>query len=258
MGDCTHTLAPTSEELLQFAIEADSLPAEKRMHLENCPTCQQQLKAYLRFDNALVARFYRRFCPDGAQITLYCENLLPPAEQSRIAAHILDCPLCTLDVAYTRRFLREVPVELTSTSTLSGTLRRAFGILTKQQAQPAQGMVLRQTAGEGAGNTWPRQYHIDGLDLSLHLARAANGEQMLLGILTSAKDAEQVDVFEGAGAELYAGHLFADLAPEAKPSAQTLINDLGNLLFQPVSSGDYLLIIHLPDQDVVIEQITID
>lgn len=251
-------LAPTSEELLQFATEADSLPAEKRMHLENCPTCQQQLRAYLRFDNALATRFHRRFCPDGAQITLYCENQLTPAEQSRIAAHILDCPLCTLDVTYTRRFLREVPAELAAISTLSGAVRRTFGILTKQQARPELGLVLRQGAGEGSRSAWPRQYHIDDMDLSLHLARAANGEQMLLGILTSANDAELVDVFEGAVAELYAGRLFADLAPEETARAQTFINDLGNLLFQPVSGGEYLLIIHLPDQDVVIEQITVD
>jgi hypothetical protein len=258
MGDCTHTLALTGEELLQFAIEAESLPAERRMHLENCPTCQQQLREYLHFDDALVARFYRRFCPDGAQITLYCENLLPPAEQSRIAVHILDCPLCTLDVANTRRFLREVPAELAPTSTLSGTLRRTFGILTKQQARPAREIVLRGETGEGTGNAWPRQYHIDGIDLSLHLARATNGEQMLLGILTSADDTEQVGVFEGAVAELYAGRLFADLAPEGTPRAQTRINDLGNLLFQPVSGGEYLLMIHLPDRDLLIEQITID
>jgi hypothetical protein len=254
MGDCPHTSAPNSEELLQFAIEADSLPAEKRIHLDQCPTCQQQLREYLRLNNALVAHFYRRFCPDGTQITLYCENLLPPAEQSRIANHILDCPLCTLDVANTRRFLREVPAGVATTPTPLSTLRRAFGILTKQQAQ----LVVRREIGEVSENAWPRQYRIDGTDLSLHLSRASSGEQMLLGILTSADNAEHVDVFEGAAAELYAGPLFAEPAPEKAPRAQTQVDDLGNLLFRPVSSGEYVLVIHLPDQDLIIEQITIE
>ncbi|HEX7735116.1 MAG TPA: hypothetical protein VF458_09635 [Ktedonobacteraceae bacterium] len=258
MGDCTHTSAPTDEELLQFALEADSLPAEKRLHLENCPTCQRRIGEYQHFDDALVARFYRRFCPDGARLTLYCENSLPPDEQSQVAVHVLDCPLCALEVAHTRRFLREVPAELAPASTLAGTLRRTFGVLTRQQAQPAREIVTRGETGEGTGKTWPRQYRIDSIDLSLHLARATNGEQMLLGILTSADDTEQVNVFEGAVAELYAGRLFADLAPEETPQAQTLINDLGNLLFQPVSNGEYLLLIHLPGQDLLIEQITID
>jgi hypothetical protein len=254
MGDCPHTSAPSSEELLEFAHEADSLPTEKRIHLEQCPTCQRQLREYLRLDNALVGRFQRRFCPNGIQISLYCENLLSPAEQSRIANHILDCPLCTLEVANTRRFLQETSLTLAKASLPFITNHRVFGILVKQQAQ----LVARSESNEAAEKAWPRQYHIDGIDLSLHLSRAGNGEQMLLGILTSTNNTEHSNLFEGAATELYTGGVLADLSSGATPSTQAQIDDLGNLLLRPVSSGEYVLLIHLPDRDIIIEHITID
>lgn len=254
--DCPHASAPTGEELLSFALDEDTLPAEKRAHLEQCATCQRRLAAYIRLDEALVARFYRRFCPDGMQVSLYCEELLPADERVRIAGHILDCPLCAAEVADTRRFMQDAPLEAATGFSPLSAARRVIGVLTRQQAQ----LVTRGEGNNVPANAWPRQYRAGGIDLSLHLSRASNGDQLLLGILTSADSAESVDMFEGARAELYVGSSLAGVEEQASQEVaqQTQVDDLGNLVFNAVPNGNYVLVIHLPDQDVVFEQITIE
>ena len=254
--DCPHASAPTGEELLSFALDEDTLPAEKRAHLQQCAACKQRLTAYIRLDEALVARFYRRFCPDSMRISLYCEDLLPADERVHIASHILDCPLCAAEVADTRRFMQDAPLAATTGFSPLSAMRRVVGVLTRQQAQ----LVTRGERNSVQENAWPRQYRADGIDLSLHLSRASSGDQLLLGILTSADSAESVDMFEGARAELYAGLFLADIEqqPSQEPIRRTQVDDLGNLVFNAVPNSDYVLIIHLPDQDVVFEQITIE
>ena len=80
---------------------------------------------------------------------------------------------------------------------------------------------------------------------------------MLLGILTSIN--ESVDTFEGNNAELYSVPYIADIeqAPLQNPLRRTQLDDLGNIVFPSVPLGNYTLIIHLAEQDVVIEQITV-
>jgi anti-sigma factor RsiW len=254
--DSPHASALTGEELLSFALDENALPAEKQAHLQECPVCQQRLAAYTRLDEALAARFYRRFCPDAMQISLYCEDLLPADERMRLASHILDCPLCAAEVAETRRFMRDAPLKPEAGFAPLSAARRVIGVLTRQQAQ----LVTRGEESTMPENAWPRQYRADSLDLSLHLTRASNGDQLLLGILTGAGNEESVDMFEGARAELCAGSFLTDIEqPSSLQSVrQTQVDDLGNLVFSAVPNGHYVLVIHLPDQDVIFEQITIE
>jgi hypothetical protein len=82
---------------------------------------------------------------------------------------------------------------------------------------------------------------------------------MLLGILTSVDNQESVDAFEGAMAELYAKtDIEKGEAEEAQPICGAIVDDLGNIVFASVPLGAHTLILHLPDQDVVIEGLTIE
>lgn len=257
MANCSHSSAPGDEELVRFAAEEDSLPLEKREHLEQCPVCQQRLAEYTRLNDALVERFYRGFCPNGVQLSLYCEDLLAAEERTSIANHVLQCPFCTAEIAYTRRFMQNAPAVIETGFSPGSVIRRVIGVLTRQQAQ-----VVKQLRNEGKSpeNAWPRQYHADGIDLSLHLSRVSSGEQMLLGILTSVNSAESLDVFEGAEAELYMGSYLDKIEQQTllQPIQQTQMDDLGNLVFKAVPAGDYTLVIHLPGRDVIIEGVVIE
>jgi len=265
--DCLHSQAPNDEELLSYALDGEALPAQKQAHLDQCDLCQQRLAGYKQVNASLVSHLYRRFCPDGLQLSLYCENLLPNDEKIRIATHVLDCPLCTKEVAETRRFMRDAPLRTSPASSLveagrrfveellaPSPARRIFATLVRQQAQ----LVMRN-GNSSANKGWPRQYRAESIDISLHLSRASNGAYMLLGILTSADNAETVDAFEGARAELYPAPFERGNAEGLVkiPLCEATVDDLGNIVFNAVPIGEYILLIHLPNQNIVIEGITI-
>jgi hypothetical protein len=126
--------------------------------------------------------------------------------------------------------------------------RRLFATLVVQQAQP----VTRDMA---PSTGWPRQYRAETIDLSLHLSRAANGETMLLGIITGADPDMTVETFEGVEVALYSAPVVSEEAPS--PFLSTQVDDVGNILLEPVPAGNYFMIVRLPDLEVVIEGLNI-
>src|SRR5207247_3263012 len=193
--------------------------------------------------------------PSGTLLSLYCAELLRDEERTRLASHVLDCPLCTAEAAVTRRFMAQPLLEPSREAAPLAAARRIYATLFRQQAQ----LVLRNgdTVSEKA---WPRQYRAEAIDISLHLSRASNGDYMLLGILTSADNTESVDAFEGAQAELYAAQKDGSIE-ERKPEeaiCRAVVDDLGNIVFSGVPVGEYTLVVHLPDQEVIIEGINIE
>src|SRR5258708_15631209 len=233
MMDCLHPIAPDDEELLRFALDEEALPEEVNRHLQECTNCQQRLARYKNVHSLLVSRLYRHQCPDELQLSLYCADLLPADERVRIANHLLDCPLCAAEVADTRQFLavpdRELlPAPAISFHGLHAAARRIFATLTQQRGQ----LVLRSEEAEGV---WPRQYHADSIDLSLHLSRTSSGEYMLLGIITD--PTESIEAFEGMAAELYPARGGKDSSPAHKPLPPEHAHALRPTAFPPVPAS---------------------
>lgn len=256
--DSLHTLAPSNEELLSLAYDEGALPEEKREHLEQCEVCQQRLATYRRTNSRLLAKLYRSACPGAVELNYYCLGVLPQEERVSIASHLLDCPACAGDVAEIRRVQAAFEPFPPAAFSLRTAARRLFATLVVQQAQP----VTRDMA---PSTGWPRQYRAGTIDLSLHLSRAANGETMLLGIITSIDPAEPVDAFEDTRVELYrAPGLVADEKEEgqgyeeaAVPLLTTEVDDVGNIMLEDIPAGDYVMLIHLSDREVIVEGLTI-
>jgi hypothetical protein len=167
---------------------------------------------------------------------------------------LLDCPLCAAEAADTRKFLAEadrdlLPAPAISLNGLHAATRRIFATLTQQRAQ----LVVRGDAAEGI---WPRQYHADSIDLSLHLSRTSSGEYMLLGIITD--PTESIEAFEGVAAELYLTPGGKDSDRAEKPLLRERVDELGNIVFSAVPVGEYVMIVHLPGREMVIEGLTIE
>ena len=62
-------------------------------------------------------------------------------------------------------------------------------------------------------------------------------------------------------AELYSapGPLAANgNKPAEPPLLSTQVDDLGNIVFKPVPTGQYIMIIYLPNRELVIEDLTIE
>lgn len=248
--ECLHPVAPDDEELLRFALDGEALPEEVNRHLEQCTNCQQRLARYKNVHNFLVSRLYRYQCPGDLQLSLYCADLLSADEQISIAHHLLDCPLCAAEVVDTRQFLAEMDRDLQpfSLNGLHSATQRIFATLVKQQAQ----LVVRGDASEAA---WPRQYHAGTIDLSLHLSRTSSGEFMLLGIITD--PTQSIEAFAGLTAELYPATGGKDAGRSQAPLLREQIDDIGNIVFSAVPVGAYVMIVHLPRRELVIEGLTI-
>jgi hypothetical protein len=255
--DCLNSKAPTDEELISFALDDEALPAEANNHLQQCETCQKRLASYKQVNTYLLSHLYRSQCPSGEELSLYCADLLPAEERVRIANHILDCPLCTNEVTETRKFLRTLDVELPVSSFSPRALLRPIFATRVLRTQPQ----LAMRGGDASETPWPRQYKAEAVDLSLHLSFTSKGERMLLGIITSVDPAENVDIFEGVAAELYT--VPWPLAvngdkPAEPPLLRTQVDDLGHIIFKPVPTGQYIMIIYLPNRELVIEDLTIE
>src|SRR5260221_6345939 len=229
--DCQNSIAPTDEELLSFALDGEALPGAARTHLEQCATFQQRLTRHDQANAYLISHLYRSQCPTGEQISLYCADLLPEDERTRIANHVLECLLCAAAVEDTRRFLRVPDIELPSPSLSPRNLVRR--IFATRVVRPQLQFAVR---GDPPETTWPRQFKAESVDLSLHLSRTSSGEPMLLGILTSTDPAESVDALEGVPAELYNEPLPVNGdEPSAVPLLRAQVNDRATVAFKPVS-----------------------
>ncbi len=256
--DCLNPIAPTDEELINFALDEEVLPEEANNHLRQCETCQKRLATYEQANTYLLSHLYRSQCPSGEELSLYCAGLLPAEARVRIANHILDCPLCTKEVTETRSFLRTLDIEFPVFSFSPRALLRPIFATRVLRTQP---QFAVRGGGDASETPWPRQYKAESVDLSLHLSFTSKGERMLLGIITSIDPAENVDIFEGVTVELYTAPLPVPAngdRPTSPPLLRTHVDDLGHIVFKPVPGGQYIMIVYLPDRELVIEDLTID
>lgn len=254
--DCLNEIAPGDEELIAFALDGEALSQEAQAHLAQCEICQQRLKRYQYTHAALVSHLYRSQCPDATELSYYSAGGLSVERRQIVAEHILDCPLCQIEVEEARRYLQEQPIEIPALPRTTHKLaHRIFATLV---ARPQPQFVMRSDA---QATSWPRQYKAEAVDLSLHLSRTGSGEHMLIGILTSSDPDEDIAALEGVEAELYTAPLPTTAnghTPRKTPLLHTRVDDLGNVVFKPVPSGEYIMILQLPGREVIIEGLSIE
>ena len=132
----------------------------------------------------------------------------------------------------------------------SALVRRVFATLVKQ---PEMQLALRSDASE---SIWPRQYRAESVNLSLHLSRTSNGEHILLGLLTSTNPDEDVEALADVPTELFTSPWSADA--QAAPLLRKEVDDMGSVVFTPVPAGEYVMVIHLPGREMIIEGLVIE
>jgi hypothetical protein len=249
MINCPDILAPVDEDLLSLVYNEGVLSTPERAHVDQCPLCQRRLASYSDMNHKLLAKLHRGLCPSAVRLNYYCLGVVPAEEHVSLASHLLDCPRCADEVAEIRRVQAAFEPFPVAPPSLGTVVRRLFATLVVQQAQPITRSAMQSTG-------WPRQYQAGTLDLSLHISRQSNGEAMLIGILTSSDANITVDAFEGIEARLYTAPGPLNGA-SAEPLLTAQVDEIGNLLLEPIPAGAYIMLIHLPDQEIVIEGLTI-
>ncbi len=262
MTQCLRPLAPTDEELLRHALDEESLSIAAKEHLEQCTLCQQRLANYTTTNDLLLSRFYRSQCPNATLLSHYCIGMLSIDEATKVASHLEICPLCSNEVAETRLVLatfEPFPDEHSSTPSSI-----QYIVASPIPWQPQS--LIWDPSGHEQEQRWPRQYQADAVSISLHLTRNKQGAIFLLGLLSSAT--EHLELLAGAKVELYSAHnSFPFSAGEDAselsgseprgPLLSTQIDELGHIVFPSVPPGFYLMIIYLPETEVVIEELNI-
>ena len=261
MMDCFNSMAPSDEELLRLALDEVPLHSIAKEHLEHCTICQQKLAQYRRTNSYLLSKLYRSQCPTATRLNLYCAGMLPDDESRGIVHHIAECPLCTHEVIDIRRMLAGFePFPLVEkTSSMRTVLKRIIATLVPWQPQ----LVTRSGALDAR---WPRQYSAEKINISLHLSRGSKGEIILLGLFTSEGPDETIEELEGISVDLYpAPNPSVSLheneqqdTPREEPVLSTRIDDLGNVVFKAVPTGEYIMIARLPESELVIEGLVIE
>ncbi len=259
MMNCLDSMAPNEEELLRYALDDEPLRIGAKEHLEQCSRCQQRLAAYKQTHASLLSRLYRSQCPSATQLNHYCINLLPTDDMFQITDHIKICPLCAAEVLDIRHFLADFDPFPAPMQTFSP-MRAARQILASLVPWHPE-MVTRTMSPEPQDRSWPRQYRAGSLNISLHLSRNSGGEMILLGLFSSINANESVEDLEGVPVELH--HISTATVEQDGARIGTLlmctsIDDLGNIVFKSVPVGDYVLIVHMPDSELIIKGLTIE
>lgn len=268
MDNCVNSMAPNDEELLRHVLDEEPLSTDAQEHLANCSICQQRLADYDQTNSFLLSKLYRTQCPSATQLNFYCAgDILSMDETLHITEHLKECPLCYAEVVDIRAILRdfnpfseEDADALAALRNMPKLLRRIVASFVANKPQ----LAVRGQSSQGQ-TVWPRQYRAESVNISLHLSRAANGDIMLLGLFTSDDSAVSVDAFEGAVSELYLAPIpmsMPELASQdgspSQPLMKTTVDDLGNLAFKSLSPGEYVMIVRLPESEIVIEGLNID
>ena len=264
MTQCLRPLAPTDEELLRHALDGETLSIVAKEHLEQCTFCQQRLADYTSTNGLILSRLYRSQCPVATTLSHYCIGMLSMNEAMDVASHLELCPLCSNEVAETRLLLatfEPFPEEHLPASSTAHIIASPI----PWQPQP----ITWNGSDYAREQLWPRQYQADTISVSLHLARDQQGAILLLGLLSSINGAEHIELLKGTKVELYRAHASAAfpareeyvpdfINPEIQgPLLATQVDELGHIVFKSVPPGLYLMIIYLPETEVVIEELNI-
>jgi hypothetical protein len=244
---CLNTMAPCDEDILKYVLDETPLSREARVHIEQCPACQQRLANYKDINSFLISSLYRHECPDSMQLSLYCAGELSKEESAPITAHIRVCPLCAQEVADTRRFLAETELTDGPTETLEETVRRIVATL----LPPPPALVVRSTA---KATGWPRQYRAEAYSLLLDLSANKQEKYTLIGTLTHQNETLSLEMFEGKEVEL---HLLADDDQLYRPIASTQIDDMGSFVLHAIPAGTYRLLVNLDDCELEVDGLPI-
>ena len=236
------------DDLVIAAWDANALTAEARQHLAECPTCSERAVSYRRLGKQLTTQLYRWDCPTTQEISDFAAGALKGKRRRALASHFRRCPRCSEELQVSLEFL--APAASPSLAPLPLPLPETTRprLIARLLPQRAPGAGLAGVRGGETGDGWPRQYEVEGISLSLHRAAPAAGSSgaMLLGLISRAEAAP--DVFEGVEVRLRAAGVLDEPALIVEQ-----IDDLGNFMLSPVPTGQFDLLIALPQGDLVIE-----
>src|SRR5215217_4872526 len=205
---CIDPAAIADDDLIAFA---RGEPSAAAAHIDRCPACRAEARAYARLEPLLEERLFRRSCPETLTLGEYALDLIEPAQRTRIAAHLVECPHCRGEARDFGAFLAE-PDAPAAAPGLLGALRRILAV-----PLPPLNALAAGLRG-GGGPEEDVTYQAEGLHVIVTVQRGARpAERTIAGMVQSDQP------IEGAPVRLFGGDRL--LSTEA-------VDDLNTFLFQ--------------------------
>ena len=232
---CTRPEPVPVEDLVAYAY-GEATP-ELVAHIETCPACREAAGEYTQLQRELGARLYRFDCPTPQTLGEYTLHLLAAEEQTRVAGHVRDCPLCAAELRTLRDFLAS---ELAATvPSLMTRIKRTIATLVAPPAAAYAGV-----RGAGAAT---RTYRAGAIVITVDPGAGARRARLpVTGLIWR----------EGGAMEELAGSQVRLIAADGTAHT-TQLGALGDFDWEAVAPGTYRLEAALADHLVVVEELRV-
>ena len=183
------------------------------------PALQARTTALAAAAGALQRRLYRAVCPSSLALGEFGLGLLTGADRAAVDDHVRHCPLCSAELALSRRFLASSAALIDHLAT---GLRTVAAVL-QGGAGPLPGLAY----GLRGSDDGPRLYEAGDFQISIEVQDDGADRRALLGLLLG----EHVDGWE------------AVLLNGDEVAATVALDDLGNFGFHALPAGEYALLL---------------
>jgi hypothetical protein len=227
------TSHPGAEDLMAYG--DGEAPASVAAHVATCSTCAEQASSYAQVEIGLKRALFRFDCPDAHTLGEYQLDLLEPEQRQSVAAHVVDCDACSVELQTLRAYLAQ-PTPIAD-SPLEHVRRLVATLL-----RPAPGLAYGGLRGASEATT--RVFQVADITVTVG---PGQGPGTLVGLVLMA-DTEP-EALDGRAVRLL---------PTDRAALSSSMDDLGNFEFADVPSGKYALEIDLPNAQVVVEELRLE
>lgn len=233
---CISPGAVTSDDLIAHL--DDNATELVDAHLQACASCRAEARSLAETQRSFRTVLRRFDCPCPQQIGEYELGLVDPEQRQQLAAHVVDCPRCTEELATMRAFLADRR-DLEPRSS-----RSPFVVIAELLAPRTQ---LAMAGFRGSEDDQDLAYRAGEVTITVGPGLGSRvGRWSVVGLILSES-----------------GELEADDAAEIQLTqaddtvATTNVDDLGNFVFDDVRAGRYGLRLLLADRTIVVENVRI-
>ena len=190
----------------------------------------------------LRQRLARFDCPSPHGLGEYALDLVGAVERTSIAAHVLDCDDCTIELKALRAYLAVEPV-IVDRGGWRASVRRILAQLVSNQPVVATAPAFREVEQAPV-----LVYQTDAVQISVTQTPGQRSGAICLDGLVVRRSPKPEPL---AQTEVV-------LIPEAGPPLSTWTDELGNFVYDELDGGTFRLELSLPDEVVVVGELRLE
>jgi len=213
--------------------------SETMAGIYECAECSATVTDYNRLQTGLRQVLARFDCPSPHGLGEYALDLLSSAERTAVAAHVLECDDCAIELRGLRAYLAVEPL-ISDHVGWRANVRRIVAQLVGSQPMAAQVVAFRNIEQAPV-----LVYQTETIQISVTQTPGERSGAICLDGLIVSRSAKPEPL----------AHCEVVLVPTAGPPLSTWTDELGNFMYDELASGTFGLELSLPDEIVVVGEL---